>query len=460
MDVGQFVYSRVEKHESPRKVGGFQIVAFTPARIREAVLEEAERQIEFDAGSEQESQLQFYQLADQRVVIARLQKIAERDQCGRGGNFMTHGLVLSREEFRSAGSNPIKIAETLFREDGNDIRRVAIEANGMLPTYELRIASQSRLDVRSRWSGCELRKLIRVAVDSVVAKEGPVCGIRGPMPSKCETLQLVFDLIPLELREQLSFRTHSTRMDRNGPCIQGVCSAKRDWHDCVIDTESVSVKHYVGPMAAFSRWLNSTHQVGTVRDLDVHGKHAWKLHQLLDGTIAGTPECREQSEREFWAANESACRRKLLQVCERRFGTALANRAIGQLLAVGNPSSLFQNIAGNWDDDAFANGVHAAYCRCAAKPKTGELEELESLATRLNDTSLQVWLFIWTGETKRLEGVVRQLEAGKLFEIDSYVRESTLTREKVKLAIRAEIAWRRSGGQHRRQPKKRWWSLG
>ena len=163
MEVGQFIYMRLDKTESQRGVGGFQTLFFTRSMILETRMEEIESLLQFDAASD-EPQLIFHPVGDQEVVLVQLQSIPDVDTCGRGGNFVAHGIVLSHDQFLSTGGNPITLAnDTPFIGTGKDARCLGDVATGDIKPYEIPTNSiniPSEILEETRWTGPELRKLL------------------------------------------------------------------------------------------------------------------------------------------------------------------------------------------------------------------------------------------------------------------------------------------------------------
>src|SRR5947208_2632673 len=105
----QLIFTNVEAEQSPRRRRGYQTLFYTRGDLPEAEVAEIEARLFYNPKGDPEPKHVFFQTRTGRAVIAHIVCLEQTDQFGRAGRYLAHALILSREEFARAGSDPFSI---------------------------------------------------------------------------------------------------------------------------------------------------------------------------------------------------------------------------------------------------------------------------------------------------------------------------------------------------------------
>jgi hypothetical protein len=225
LSVGQLVFARVEPEYSPNNTSGFQFV-YRTAELQPTQLEQIKQHVQcFQPYEPDTTRRQFFRLRDGLIVLSHSRVIAPWpgfqtvvDKKGRTGAFFAHCLVLTADNLRAAGGDPLAIlTSNIFIED----MPTMIEYFGSAAEFERRhnrpngIVSPARLAVlreaplrQTGWEGDAGRSLLALAMQAeILIRQGKSVALIGSQAEIWAALQTALALVPFEQRLQCSFDT-------------------------------------------------------------------------------------------------------------------------------------------------------------------------------------------------------------------------------------------------------------
>jgi hypothetical protein len=219
ISAGQQIYGNVESDRSPTNTGGFQTLYYSKSAISPAESEEIERRMGYYFSAENPEKKLFFRIGN-KFITTRILPLSDVDKFGRKGLFIAHSFVFLDEDIRKIGYNPFvlfNLFEELFvrttydalsndRNTGQDIPPITI----VLDPAKIRDLDTPVVDIIKPWKPEVIKDLI-----SLVISEGDVPGelpnqlvITGNQPAILDTLQMVFSLIPDDIRSLCTFDTY------------------------------------------------------------------------------------------------------------------------------------------------------------------------------------------------------------------------------------------------------------
>lgn len=234
---------------------------------------------------------EFFRLQDGRSVFVQAVPRGERDSSYRGGAFVAHGFVLSKESFREIEFNPFAVFSTAPFISTQDKLLGEIAPDRNIPATALQIPPNRAQSVviEQAWTAEQLLDLANLALCAEALRDrNTSVAFVGPFIDTIRTLSTVTMLLPPDRRSLLSFNTSFDGCNPVGNYFWGVGFAERptETRYLVVDTAS----HDIGGSASggakfegpYANWLR---QVVTDRgplEAVRWSKPAWLLHRLLE----------------------------------------------------------------------------------------------------------------------------------------------------------------------------------
>ena len=364
----------------------------------------------------------FQAIGEEHVLLAQLQAIPDVDECGRGGNFLAHGLVFTEQQFCEIGGNPITIAKRIrFLSSSEEARELGDITNGEMAPYELSTdgaVEREGLESAAKWKGTELPGLLTLAAGAEqlgrARQSVVICGARDQI---LETLALVFDLVPQTLRLFLSFKTHGHKPEHGRVWAQGFRESPDLPGSYEVNTKEFTAEPFSAARSSYGRWAMEAILEQGVLHVATMGEQAWQLSSLVDdeepSRIAWDSVDNEVAD-EVWNANSQIATGRLLQVYLRKLGATLAHRALPELLRSHQAVDRLRQIEQGGSDEAAAVALHNVYARPAEPPGREEQRELFRFTKRHESETLSIWLACWKSNWNELKERLSALSDRKL----------------------------------------------
>jgi hypothetical protein len=201
----QHIFSNVERGYSPRQGRGFQTVAVSAELVGTddlRILEEASFYAlsrERRSKGERPVKETFFRLPSDRFVVGRTVDWGT-DSLGRDGNYLTHHLILSREDALAIGANPFVVLDAArLATDDLDLTPRS------LPAMTLWVAvAEPDIGVLE-----ELNPELPASLATAIIDGGGKTTLLVGDEARWETiLRGLFDVLTMEERLQLTFSTH------------------------------------------------------------------------------------------------------------------------------------------------------------------------------------------------------------------------------------------------------------
>ena len=419
LKAGQLIYTRVDREQSPRRVGGFQTLFFSHERIPEELVETIEGQLSFDSTGTPNTNLVFVPLGRDHLVLARMTRVDDRDQCGRQGNYVAHALVFLKSEFVEARCDPMSIAKQFrFVSSVPDAVGAGNVETGNIDRASIALGKQANTpsSVLQTWSPEDLTKLLQLA--AMAAKLRAMrrsVAINGSRADVERLLQGLCSLLPVELVCELSFCIGESRCTGGRSWAYG--PAKRPTHpgDVQIDIEEKAVDALDDSirLSAYTRWIGESLRK---RDINQHRENkedAWHLCKAIDTEAkpgSFSYDVDEELADEVWNANHDRVQSRLRNMLSQELGPHLGERALGWIVHDLRGNHGFRCLARGLDRMEALAGLYLAYCSCHERPDRRELADLHRICQETREAALVLWLAVWRKDWKHVSDILTFLD--------------------------------------------------
>lgn len=218
--IGQLVFARLDRNQSPRRREGFQTAYTTPGYLGPKDLEAIEERLAFFPSPERRQKRLFFTAPSGLVVVARVVATEDRDASGRGGCYVAHALLIRPALFDSVDANPFVFLDNMpFFENLADALAAGDMATGSIPplawqapyapfTESLPLAEETRR-VAAAFSFRPPTPLVERprSPDVRVSDPSDRNQLSGPEQEIAATLRAVWPLVPAAWRPDCSFDT-------------------------------------------------------------------------------------------------------------------------------------------------------------------------------------------------------------------------------------------------------------
>ncbi len=209
----QHFFSSVPAEQSPVKRRGYQTL-FRTRGLSEGTIRAIEDRAQYTTAPGDPVKRQFYPLPDDLAAISQSAALAELDEFGRKGRYLTHTLILRLQDFRQLGACPLDVfTQFQFATTLAEVFRQGQPGLADAPPVQLNITPDwQRLAYQAsqQWLPDELAKLGRLAWQAErLSEKRESVALLGPDADQFSSLGLLFLLASPVQRTRLSFDTHA-----------------------------------------------------------------------------------------------------------------------------------------------------------------------------------------------------------------------------------------------------------
>ncbi len=281
--VAQHFFSSVPAEKSPSRRRGYQTL-FRTHGLTDEVVRAIEDRAQYTTATDDPVKRQFYPLPSGLIAISQSVALAELDEFGRKGRYLTHTLVLNSQTLlQQLGGCPLDVfTQFHFATSLSEAFQQGQMANGEAPSTRLNIVPEWRTNaVRAaqRWLPDSLTRLGRLTWNArQLAEKREVVALIGSEADQLEALAVLFLLSCPQERYRLSFDTHAAGCDWG----RGVTFWAQGYTDQpgirtahIVDTHARSVTLSLSPSTdgLFAAWM--VKEVLPFRLDDIQQKQIW-----------------------------------------------------------------------------------------------------------------------------------------------------------------------------------------
>lgn len=213
LTAAQHFYTSVPVEGSPSRRRGYQTLFYTPG-LGDAAVRAIEDRSQYMTAPGDPLKHQFYPLPGGFFAISQSVALAELDEYGRKGRYLTHTLVIDPASFDSLGGCPLDIFQQFaFNTRLDQVYSQGQMKTGAAPAVEFRLDPTwqvSAVQSARAWPANQYEQLGRLAwqVSSLLEKRQNLA-LLGAGSLQLAFLSLMFLLSSPNRRSKLSFDTHA-----------------------------------------------------------------------------------------------------------------------------------------------------------------------------------------------------------------------------------------------------------
>lgn len=208
----QHFYSRLSREESPKRQSGFQTV-FCSKELSPELVRAIEDRSQYNSAPGDPVKRQFYALPGGFMGISQSLPLAEPDEFGRKGRYLTHTLIFSEQDLQPLGAPFDIFTQFRFVTTLAGMLESGDRSTGHSPALRLDIRAEwenRALQSVQRWQPESLHRLGRLAWQiSRLAEKRESVFLIGDDAERLNTLVVLFLLASPTQRTQLSFDSHA-----------------------------------------------------------------------------------------------------------------------------------------------------------------------------------------------------------------------------------------------------------
>lgn len=402
----QYIYSHVEKEQSPQRQRGFQTLFYSHEGLNMADLQILERRVFLDVMSGVPYKRQCYSLSGGRVVVAQAVPLPEPDRMGRGGRYLFHNLIIEARDWERIGCHPFSIfAQQLFFTRLEAVLEQGDFVSGNIKPLSVdvkEINEAARIEsLATNWSSDALIGLGWLALHAAdLQQKQKRLALVGSQEVILNTLELAFLLASLEARKHCSFDTNFYRSDytRTPVWMAGFSTSPAPEY-AEISSASLLHSHIVSiqPKTPFEQWWLERIRSREFGEYVAQRDLALAMDSILQGTEteAGARKIRVARPEElssFSRANVTSLQSLGEKAISRTFPAELTPRIVSEFIAV--PENWWQVILDGMSLQDAAKRVDSIY-RYHPAPSKRESVALEQLATQSQYEPLMFKVAFW-----------------------------------------------------------------
>ena len=207
----QHFFSSVPAEQSPNKKRGYQTLCRTPA-ISAELVRQIEARCMYNGSDSDPVKWQFYRLTDSLYAVSHSLALAERDEFGRKGRYLSHTLVISHQDMARLEYCPLDILTQFpFIRDLSQVISQIQPGSMDVPPVQVKVEPTWRALAqreRTRWDNTTLAHLGKLVWFSPASpNELKPVAINGEDADVTGILALLFALAGAHQRLALSFDT-------------------------------------------------------------------------------------------------------------------------------------------------------------------------------------------------------------------------------------------------------------
>lgn len=306
LNAQQLVYTRVEPAYSPKRKSGYQTV-YRPASLAETDIAAIEKRVQcFSGGRQGTVRYQSFPLADDHWVISHTCVIDSNreitDKTRRGGVFLVHCLILSRQQFLLAGADPFAVIDTTaFLDDAESMVEALGPGGGEAPAITLSLVTKMP-KVALGWSDEAIKAFFgEVARAKTTVNKAQSLLLIGESKTIEDTLRAVMTLATgSAARLHCSFDSHIDRCSVHPGAYWAVGTSRRyeiQRGFIPMDTVAGTIEgHSSGTTKTgndlYSRWIDSQNSMETMLE---RAPSVQPLCEALEGQRGWDPTSGEDS---------------------------------------------------------------------------------------------------------------------------------------------------------------------
>ncbi len=351
----QLIFTNVEASQSPKGVGGFQVL-FASAGVSEVDRQEApERLFYREIKKDEELPIKhvFYPTRSGEFLVARFVPLPDPDGAGRYGRYLAHALIFSPPEFAVLGNDPFAVFKGFGFVDTVDAALDLGDGKiGDIPYAEIRLGEEQdattarakRIDrVQSLNALLMQSKRDLLLLATIRASEEDArnsIGLFGEPDIVFNYLSSLVAAMPIPLRAKCSFDTFFRGGNLNSLSYWAVglpANTPRSSRLFCFDCVQGRFEHPVSPepQTLYEQWLDEQwvgEEERALAEVARLADAAWSYSHWLDSPTFPAPSPRNQEETKVWVslsrrrpdALQNQIRRQLERQAGENLGRALA----------------------------------------------------------------------------------------------------------------------------------------
>lgn len=434
MKAAQHIYGNVERDHSPNKVGGFQTIFYTKARITREESEEIEAKLIYFQSEENPVKWLFFPLESGKVVMARIVPLTSVDKFGREGSYLAHSIILTAENFAEAGFNPFvifaavgdrflgSVSDAMKKGDSEtaDIDEITLEVTGdMAKEAEQEAAAEART-----WNTEALKKLAHQTVNYMQLRKQRQSLVFTGLPEQIKNaLKVALMFVPGNLRSNCSFDTYckGVNLVRNYSWAIGFPTASdAPPHPAVVNAAQKAVSFQLpAEVFPYEQWMYDCISRGKFEDILAYNFIVLEFQKFLSGSPFDQKILRHAPARlphAFLSHMDDIYREqvnaKIQRSLEEIAGVRLTRRLLDFVLSdIGTqPGKPFSVLLDGFDVNQLADVLFGVYKKnLMDKPGRQEIKELQTFLRKVKHDYLGILIPVWEEDYENLIQKLDQL---------------------------------------------------
>jgi len=290
----QHVFSSVDRDQSPTRRRGYQTLFYTRAGLSEAEIQALEDRAQYYTSDAMSVKRQFFWLPGGKGVISQVVPLAELDEFGRRGRYLSHSLILTTEQWEKLEFSPFDLLSTApfltmlaaaFKQGDLQTGDISTVSFAVSQTWKDKALALART-----WPIDHLLRLAKLAWrGQSIVNERQFVALIGTPEQILEILSVAFLLIPPPDRRFCSFDTYAHGCDWTKQAAfwgQGFADASEARTSLVVDAGARRVKadgYLQAGTTPYERWVERMAIPGRLDGFLTN--QDWAL--VLDGIIEG-----------------------------------------------------------------------------------------------------------------------------------------------------------------------------
>ena len=434
--VGQHIYGNLEKEVSPRKISGFQTIAYTSEMLGEIESGEIEKRLVYNYSEIEPVKMMFFRLANNKYVISRLIPLPDLDRFGRKGLYLAQSFIFSLEDFVQLNYNPftaLKLLRLYFIKSNIEALKLANsgESNIIYLNLEANNDVFNPLDIEilnevQNWNTEELKKLAFTALNCAKYKfEKKSIALIGKPENIENTLNVALSLIPNKNRLDCSFDTYAPGCNPVAnyfwafgyPAVPPGSQAF-----IAVDAVQRAIKlNTYSSDSCYERWLFSNITSRKFTEIFTRKALASELQNLLLGAQVDNNLLQSVSEgflQEFFVINWSfvikSFNATLSKTLGINLGLSIQDRAFRHCQNL-DPRQLLIVLIGGLSMQVLAEELYQVFKN--RKPSDGELNELGNFIKVNKHDLLAIHYYYWKKNGAQLQSLLDGLDEKTYLEV-------------------------------------------
>ena len=426
ISVYQHIYSNVPKERSPKNRRGYQTLFYTHDSLTSEDIFILEDRAQYYAGETEPIKYQFHMLQDGKAVVSQIVPLAELDEFGRKGRYLSHSLIIPSSAFQKLEYCPLSLfSPKVFVTNLDNAFNYGNSQTGNISETQVNVSDNWQdvaIKFARQWHNQDLESLIRLGWQAEkLGQERSSVIWQGTTHSMLQAMSVIFLLTAPEKRPFLTFDTHALGCDwtRDWPFwVWGGLEKKKGATEHLADVDKRQINSNLSPQndSPFEKWVLQHAIPDKLENYLAYQEDALSLNTLLEGKNVNLTKVDEKFGQRFAFLNADYVANQVLSYFPANMSQEVKKTLFSEIH--NDPWGYLQKLETGFSQNEVAEIIYGLQLRRLEKPLADEDRKIfEQFAHNVQHEELASVVKLCNGDIASWQSSLSNLSSSAYYEI-------------------------------------------